>query len=95
MTASGSQNLIPEMSDASALNDFWVAEPDWRGREVVEEPDALPHEDGDEFNHDLVQQAGVEASLGDGGTRDGDIAITGNHASTLDGALDSVGYEGE
>src|SRR6266508_414613 len=60
-------DAVDEMGDASALDDPWILQCERRVRELVEVADALAEQDGHQVDPHLVEQAGVQALLGDVG----------------------------
>ena len=64
------------MQDSVAFGDLGVFEHRRCAGQVVEEADAVAEQHGDEIDADLVEQAEVEALLGDVGSRDADGLVT-------------------
>ena len=89
-------DAVPEVGGDRGF-DHPRAEPARLGsEEVLEQPDAVAEEHGDEVDLKLVEQPGLEVLLGDArAAADRDVLVARGRLGLLERGLDAVGDEGE
>jgi hypothetical protein len=88
LAARSATPAVPEMGDAGRLGDLDRLQLDLPGAVLVEQPDAVTEQEGDEVELELVQQPGLDELLcGAGAAHHRDPPVPRRGLRLLEGAL--------
>lgn len=88
--ATSTPDAVVHVGDAIPLEDAGALEFDLPGTQVVEQTTPLAEEHGDDIEFELVEKAGVQCELSDGGAVDEHVPVAGRFSASVMAVLISV-----